>query len=462
MSDTTQQELHESGQYKPAERFSNPSQTLEQSLEKLSKFGGFDFLETAIDGVASMNPERKARKNIFLNEDGKKNEREELKKKLNIWLDLINSSSDVNEIAETCNKRAEIASAALKKNLKKALDSTRELEVAYRSVSLFFANAQSDKVKNVTFLNAPLEKLKDLDNPRFIEYVADELSQNYDRLDLRNNYSLMCVPGYLGSNKVVEKWARIAHKNKVMMVTDFLEVEQPDDVVDMFNENNFSGGDVYKSNVMMTCNWIVGRGKNDELNEDDDLMIPPSACLAGKMYATPTAQVAAGKTFGSLNEVDGVRFDLKKSEITLFDKIGIIPMVNEYSKVMAFSAKTLFNGDNLGLQTYSVVRVFDYINKVLIDFLNRRAFENWSYDSERDLRKQIVQFLDSIQGPTTKSLIEKFSIARFERDENQKDRIYLDIDITPYFPAKSFVLKLDGMKGDGGSTAQWETQTQAK
>ena len=135
-------------------------------------------------------------------------------------------------------------------------------------------------------------------------------------------------------------------------------------------------------------------------------------------------------------------------------------MVNEYSKVMAFSAKTLFNGDNLGLQTYSVVRVFDYINKVLIDFLNRRAFENWTSRTENDLRSQMIKFLDSVQGPTTSSLIEKFNIARFERDENQKDRIYLDINITPYFPAKSFVLKLDGMKGDGGT--QWDTQTQAK
>ena len=38
---------------------------------------------------------------------------------------------------------------------------------------------------------------------------------------------------------------------------------------------------------------------------------------------------------------------------------GLLPFMN-----MAFSAKTLFNGDNLGLQTYSVVRVCDYITKV--------------------------------------------------------------------------------------------------
>ena len=81
-------------------------------------------------------------------------------------------------------------------------------------------------------------------------------------------------------------------------------------------------------------------------------------------------------------------------------------MVNEYGKVMAFSAKTLFNGDNLGLQTYSVVRVFDYITKVLFDFLNRRSFENWSSKTERDLRGQIVQYLDSVQGADR--LIEKF------------------------------------------------------
>ncbi len=168
------------------------------------------------------------------------------------------------------------------------------------------------------------------------------------------------------------------------------------------------------------------------------------------------SQVTAGKKHGGMNEVDGVRFDLKKSEISAMDKAGLIPMVNEYGKVMAFSSKTLFNGDNIGLQTYSVVRVFDYINKVLIDFLNRRAFENWTSLTEEDLRSQIVRFLDSVKGAD--KLIEKFRVVRFERDEDHKDRIYLDINITPYFPAKSFMLKLDGHKGDDGTN--WATKTE--
>jgi hypothetical protein len=138
------------------------------------------------------------------------------------------------------------------------------------------------------------------------------------------------------------------------------------------------------------------------------LYVPPSGALAGNIYQTLMSQVAAGKKHGSLSEIDGVRFDLKKSEIANLEKLGLVPMVNEYGKVMAFSAKTLFNGDNLGLQTYSVVRVFDYVTKVLMDFLNRRAFENFNVKTRKELLGQITRFLDEITGPG--KLIEKFSV----------------------------------------------------
>jgi hypothetical protein len=46
-------------------------------------------------------------------------------------------------------------------------------------------------------MNAPMSELTNLDEPRFIEYVAEELKANYDRLDMRHSYSLMVIPGYL-------------------------------------------------------------------------------------------------------------------------------------------------------------------------------------------------------------------------------------------------------------------------
>jgi hypothetical protein len=257
---------------------------------------------------------------------------------------------------------------------------------------------------------------------------------------------------------VVDKWAKIAYANKVMLLTDFENVETPDDVLDMFNDANLTGGEAHKANVMMTCNYVVGRGKNADVGEEEDVYVPGSAALAGKVYCTKMSQPVAGKTYGTIDEIDSVRFDLKKADISELENVGLVPLVGEWGKVMPFSAKTLFTGDNLGMQTYSVVRVFDFIAKVMSDFLNRRAFELWNTKMEGNLRKQIVKFLDGIMG--SDKLIEKFQIIRFEKDDEQKDHIFLDIHITPFFPAKSFLVKLDGYKGDDGE--EWKASFKQK
>lgn len=447
---STKPEAQASPDTRPA---SAPS--LEADLKALEKFGAFEMLESAIDGVQNLNPERKARKKIFLEESGRKEEREGLKKTLELWLGVLKGNGDIADMVGKSQVASEKAAAVYKQNMARALDDTKELEKSYRSVALFFKNTESTKVKNVSFINVELDQLKDLDNTRFIDHIQEELVANYDRLDLRNNYSILILPGYLGSNKVVEKWSKIAYDNKVMLVTDFENLDAPDDVMELFELANLTSGDPFKSNVIMTCNYLVGRGRFSEVGEDDDLYVPGSSALAGKMHMTLMSQVTAGKKFGSMNEVDGVRFDLKKSEIANLEKLGLVPMVKEYGKVMAFSAKTLFNGDNLGLQTYSVVRVFDYVTKVMMDFLNRRAFENFNANARKELMDQIVRFLDDITGPS--KLIENFTIKRFEQDPIQKDRIHLDIHLKPYFPAKNFLIKLEGQKGDDGNN-DWSSK----
>jgi len=423
-------------------------------LEELNKIRGFGFIESVVDGIANMNPTRKARKEIFLNDGNKNDERKELLQKINLWVELLNSNDSAEKMADICKNKAQAADQNLKLNLKNSLDAVRQLETSYRTVAQFYKNTELDKVDNVSIVNATLEQVSDLDNPLFIDAISDEFKNYYDRLDLRDNYSILAIPGYLGSNKVIEKWAKICNENKVMMVTDFANLDKPDDVVDLFHSANLTGGELHRSNVIMTCNWLVGRGRAEEVGEEENVELPPSTSLAGKIHKTLMSQVAAGKKHGNINEVDAVKFELKKSEISQLEKMGLVPMVNEYGKIMAFSAKTLFTGDNIGLQTYSVVRVFDYVTKVLLDFLNRRAFENWNAKNEDDLRKQIVSFLDGIKGAD--KLIEKFKIVRFEQDKVNKDRVWLDIRLTPYFPTKSFVIKLDGHKGDDGN--EWDAE----
>lgn len=431
----------------------SPALNLTAVCDQLGEYGGFELLETSIDGAKVMNPESKARKNIFLNEASRQKDREQLKKQLKMWADLVSSAESVSDMVTAAQEKAEQAEEVLRTNLKKAVDEIRPLEQAYRSTALFYKNAEKDKIKNLTIFNVNSERLKDLDNTLVIDKIDEELKARHDRLDLRENYSMLVLPGYLGSNKVVEKWAKIAHQNKVMLITDFENLETPDEVMEEFDAANLTGGDIYRSNVMMTCNWLVGRNKHEDLGEEEELLVPPSTALAGKIYSTLIAQPTAGKMHGGISEVDGVNFPLKKSEISELEKRGLIPMVKEWEKVMAFSAKTLYNGNDIGLQTYSVVRVFDYIGKVIIDFLNRQAFVNWTPKVEKDLRKEISTYLESIKG--SDKIIQDFNLMRLEQDPDTK-KIFIDLHITPFFPAKNFLVKLGGTKGD--TAEEWASE----
>jgi hypothetical protein len=449
----------EQGQTKEA-AFASKDVNLKDSVSKLVKFGGFKAIEGAIKGTANLNPETKAKREIFLKDSTKKKDREALKNTLNLWQEVLSEDANFAELIGKCEQKADSTAENLKRNLKNAVDETRQLETAWRSLNLFVKNAESDKIKNLTILNASMEQLQDLDNPVFIDAVNNELVENYDRLDLRGHYSMVNIPGYLGNKPVVEKWAKITQKSKALLVTDFENLEDPDGVMDFFQSADLATGDDYKSNTVMTCNYLVGRAKDASIEEEEDVYIPPSAALAGNMYKTDMAQVAAGMKYGKINEVFGTRFKLKKqAELAPLEKMGLVPMVNEFNSVMAMSGKTLFSGDNLGKQTYSVVRVFDYVMKTLMDFLNRRAFENYDMETFQDIKKQLVKFLDNVSsqgkgGPNI--LLEKYSITRFERDPKQKDRVYLDITLHPKFAMKNFVISMDGMKGDGGN--EWNNE----
>ena len=187
---------------------------------------------------------------VFYNGVESMEEREVLKNKIDMWIDLLNSSSAVTEMIATSKAKSEAAASHLAKSQLVAVQSVRDMEQAYRGVMLFYKNTEADKVNNVTIVNASKEQLTDLDNPRFIDFVARELKQNYDKLDLRQNYSLLAIPGYLGSNKVLEKWAKIAYENKVMLYTDFADLDKPEDVVELFSSSNMASGEAFKKQYL--------------------------------------------------------------------------------------------------------------------------------------------------------------------------------------------------------------------
>mgnify|MGYP005750019991 FL=1 len=409
----------------------------------------YEQLNSFLPGVKNMDPGKAMRKKMFLNDNSTIEQKRMLLMQLECFEEIIDCAlldgGNMEAVRRQAQKRYTASVESLGNNMRYACERISLLERSYRNVNLFFANTGRQRAENVTIVNADREELLVAERTELYDLVRDELLRNYDRLDLRENYSLLVTGEYLGGNVNLDRWMKIAHESKVMLCTNFADLSDSLDVVEVFESQCHNGGELYKSNCIMCSNWIEEKGERLKMGLSP-LHLSPAMALAGSLYSSLISQPSAGKRYGAICNADELVYPLKKSEVSVMESLGLVPMVKEFGRIMAFSARTLFTGDNPGLRVYSVVRVFDYISKVLIDFLNRRAFENWSSATEMELRSQIVKFLDSVSGAGR--LIEKFKIVRFDRADGDKEKILLDINITPFFPAKSFLIKLDGMKDE--------------
>lgn len=435
----------------------NPAELLQKSLSGLDKFGGFQLLKGFVKGVENMDPRRKAIKNVFLNDSAYEDSRNRLKHELSLWVEILEAGGkDPMEIVEACKEEYQKAERNLSENLLCIHDKIRNLETTYRSLDAFFANAGQGKVDCITLMNVNKEELGDHDSED-AQAVRDELERYFDRLNLKNNYSMLVVPGYLGDAETVRMWAQTAYRNKVIMLTDFKDSMNFEMLKEELDDASLQGTDPYLGNIVMTVNYILGRKKSELAGEDEDLYIPASGALAGRMSNTEEtviAQAAAGKRYGTLDNVKGARMDLRKSEIAALIDLGVIPMVEEDGRTMAFSNHTLYNGASKGLQEYSIVRVFDWIGKVFENYCNDHAMEIWTPAIKSEITQDIHSFLSDYKGPG--GIIEKYTNLKVDQDPKTKD-ISINVEITPYFAAQNFFIELTGRNTAAG--VDWEQNT---
>ena len=75
-----------------------PVLTLEDSLEVLKSLGSFKFIETTVEGVRDLNPQKKGAKANYLSDEETEQERRDLLKRLEMWADLIGNSQTVDQM----------------------------------------------------------------------------------------------------------------------------------------------------------------------------------------------------------------------------------------------------------------------------------------------------------------------------------------------------------------------------
>ena len=76
------------------------------AIDRLKEFGGFSFLENIIDGFSNLNPNRKARRNIFLTDEQWALERKALTNRLSVWLDLLRNNDSAEKMRDKAKETA--------------------------------------------------------------------------------------------------------------------------------------------------------------------------------------------------------------------------------------------------------------------------------------------------------------------------------------------------------------------
>ena len=373
----------------------------------LSAFGGFNAIRGFMPDADNMNPARKAAKDVFLSDKRFKEKREGLKRDIKRWLELLDDTSleTATGFADACKQDEEKYTQVLKQGITDALYATQNLERSYRQLDSFFKTCGTDKVKNLRVINVLKEDIADPDSG-FAGEVENILRNGFDRLSLKDAYSLVCVPGAVLTDKVdLLQWAKMAFKYKVMLLTDHADEYSFDDL--QANTEGYRDSDQCLMNVVMTANMAQGAG---------------------------------GKKYGTLDGVKGVKSDLLKSEIAALMDNQVVPMVYSEGRVMAFNNTTLYNGDLDAMKEYPIVRVFDWVKKVLMNYVHEVALENWDpYNSPKDLKAKIQEFLNQYKG--FGNLFQDYQIGEPRMDPVTK-QVTCDITLTPFYATKNFVIKV--------------------
>ncbi len=396
-----------------------------------------------VRGVEWLDPKKSFQRKEFLTKKDFEGQRRLLRQRLEAWVKFLATDEGADAIRKKLTDESTKLEENLQKNMKKVHRAGRELETTYRAIDKFFANAQQepDEKVNAWFANVGPEQLVDPDDKEKFEELTKAISDEYREWDIYNSYAMFVVPGYLGSVENIDTVARqLGLPNKVHVMTDLPDLESVDEVMDLLEDPSFaslSGIDNYKQYVSLFANYMLAREKNEY--EDEDLWIPPSASVAGKMYQGDTTvgmqQPMAGFKFGKINEAKYLRFRANQPDASKINEKGVNPMVDFKGSPVSMGAATLFTKETFNV--YSIRRTYDYVYKTLRNYLNKQTFTVIDQKFIDTMRRDIDKFMKAISGGD--NILQDYKVEVFADDEMRKrQEIDIKVALNPKYPARTF------------------------
>lgn len=406
-----------------------------------------------VRGVEWLDPKKSFQRKEFLNKPDHAKQRKLLKQRLEAWVTFLSQSDNLEEVRKNINEQAVKLEENLKKNMKKVMREGRELESTYRAIDKFFANAQQepDEKVNAWFANVGAEELMNPDDKDKFEELGKSVADLYREWSVKDAFAMAVVPGYLGSVENIDTLARqIGMPNKLHVLTDMPDFESVEEVVDMLEDPTFEsllGPDAHKQYVSLFANYVQAREANEF--EDEDMWIPPSAAVAGKMYqgdiTVGMQQPMAGYKHGKINEAKYIRFKANQPDASKINEKGVNPIVNFEGMAVAMGSSTLFNKETFNI--YSIRRTYDYVYKTLRNYLNKQTFSVIDQKFIDTMRRDIDKFMKAISGGD--NILQDYKVEIFADDEMRKrQEIDIKVSLNPKYPARTFNIEFTAWNED--------------
>lgn len=425
----------------PIEQQSTQERVISTDFYKLlKKYGGFEAVKGFIPSISDLNPARPAPRNILLKDEDKREKREKLIQELTEWKNILSEDKkDVFEYQEYCEEQIAENTEQLGNNIDIALEATAPLERAYRSLDLFFQNAHSNRVNHLLLLNADDKDIKDIDYLN--DTVEEVLASRSDDFSMEGSISLMVLPGCkLTTPSLRKAWATKAKDHFVLLITDTDRADSFESLLANTEEAKLGDPDPAFQNIVVTGNWIKGRD-SEKMSETEKyekaFFIPASGALAGKLYdeSVTIGQAASGEKYGTFFGVDDVEIPLRVKQTEQLRALRIVPIIKMGNNVMPYYNCNLYTGADDLLQEYSVIRVREWVKKVLKHFAHRSIGENWDrYNSPDIIEGKIKEFFSQYKGYG--KMFEDFTVAKPQQRED--GTITIDVSIRHFKAANSF------------------------
>ena len=409
-----------------------------------------------VRGVEWLDPKKDFQRKDFLTKPDFAKQRKLLSERLQIWADHLSKSDNLDEVRKNLSEASAKLEQNLDKNMKKVHKASRELETTYRAIAQFFANAQQepDEKVNAWFANVSGEELLDPNDRDKFEELSKAVADLFREWDIHESFGMAVLPGYLGSVENIDTVARqLGFPNKVHVMTDLPNFEKFEEVMDMLEDPsyaNLAGIDSYKQYVSVFANYLMARNANQY--EDDDMWVPPSAAVAGKMYqgdlTAGMQQPMAGFKYGKINDAKYLRFKANQPDASKINEKGVNPLVDFKGTPVAMGSATLFNKETFN--NYSIRRTYDYVYKTLRNYLNKQTFTVIDQKFIDTMRRDIDKFMKAITG--SDNILQDYKVDIFADDEmRKKQEVDVKVSLNPKYPARTFNIEFMAW-GEGDQT----------